>query len=147
MLTKFLAKYLVIRMVAVSAALLAALVATAIPAGAQGGPGCHLLMNQGACVACVKKNAPQLYNPQGSPQWCARQIAERRAQGLGAAPLARGPNRISKASAAGAQTLARDACVAACMSRGADRSSATCSPWCGRGQCYRSTDGQAYCVQ
>jgi hypothetical protein len=90
MLKEYLKKYLVIRMAAVSVALLAALVATAIPAGAQGGPGCHRLMNQGACVACVKKNLPQIYEPQGSAQWCARKIAERRAQGLGAEPLVRG---------------------------------------------------------
>ena len=74
--------------VAFAAALL--LLAVAVPAGAQGvpgGPGCHLLMNQAACVACVKRNVPQVYDPKGSAQWCAARIAERRAKGLGAEPL------------------------------------------------------------
>jgi hypothetical protein len=58
------------------------------PTSAQvGGPGCHLLMDQAACVACVKRNLPQTYDRQGSPQWCARRIGERKAQGLGREPL------------------------------------------------------------
>ena len=76
----------------VAIAVLGTVLATTAPAAAQGaagGPGCYLLMNQAACVACVKRNLPAIYDPrpQGSPGWCARLIAERRAKGLGPAPL------------------------------------------------------------
>lgn len=140
--------------VAVGVAVFVALfvMVVARPAGAQGvpgGPGCHRLMNQAACVACVKKNLPQVYDPQGSAQWCARQIAERRAKGLGAEPLGPSPNRISnaQAKAEGARNIARESCITLCISRGAGRSRASCSPWCQSSRCYRSTDGTPYCVQ
>ena len=70
-------------------ATLCMVLATTVQASAQAGPGCHRLMNQAACVACVKRNLPESYDPrpQGSPGWCARMIAERRAQGLGPEPL------------------------------------------------------------
>ena len=76
----------------VATAVLGTVLATTVPVGAQGvagGPGCHLLMNQAACVACVKRNLPETYDPrpQGSSGWCARLIAERRANGLGPEPL------------------------------------------------------------
>jgi hypothetical protein len=132
-------------------ALVGTMMATA-PAGAQGvpgGPGCHLLMNQAACVACVKKHLPQIYDPKGSAQWCAARIGERRAKGLGPEPLARGPNRIShsRAKSEGAQTVGRESCLAQCVARGSDRTKAGCSPWCEAGRCYRSLQGTPYCVQ
>lgn len=70
-------------------AALSTLLAGTIQAAAQGGPGCHRLMNQAACVACIKRNLPGIYDPrpQGSSGWCARMIAERRARGLGREPL------------------------------------------------------------
>jgi hypothetical protein len=106
------------------------LVATAVPATAQQGPGCHFTMNQAACVACVKKNAPHLYDA-GTPGWCARMIAERRAQ-------------MPKAQGKG-PTMTRAKCISECMNRGSGRTAKTCDPWCVPG-CRYSSDGKQYCV-
>jgi hypothetical protein len=115
-------------------ALLGTVVATAVPAGAQG-PGCHFTMNQAACVACVRKNAPQLYDPVGSPRWCARMIAERRAQIPSTKAEGKGP------------TITRTQCIRECISRGPDRTAKTCDPWCVPGCRYSGDLGKHYCVR
>ena len=107
-------------------------IATAVPAPAQEGPGCHFTMNQNACVACVKKHSPQVYDPVGSARWCARMIAERRAQ----LPKAQGK----------ASTITRAQCIRECINRGSGRTRATCDPWCAPG-CRQSADGKKYCVR
>ena len=122
-------------------ALFGVVVATAVPVGGQGvpgGPGCHLLMNQAACVACVKRNLPQVYDPQGSAQWCARQITERRAKGLGREPL--------HWDKGGAPTFTKGKCISMCLARGEGRTRSYCEPWCAPG-CRNTPSGESYCVR
>lgn len=131
--------------------LLAIVVATAVPAAGQGvpgGPGCHLLMNQAACVACVRRNLPQVYDPHGSAQWCARRIAERRAKGLGREPLSWDKKKLdpAKAKKAGAPTFTRSKCISMCLARGRARTRSECEPWCAPG-CRNAASGEAYCVE
>lgn len=126
-------------------------VATALPAVAQSsvaGPGCHLLMNQAACVACVKRNVPAVYDPQGSAQWCARQIAERRAKGLGRERLYwdKGNKDSGKAKKGGVTTLTASKCISMCLARGQGRTRSDCEPWCAAG-CRTAAGGETYCVK
>jgi hypothetical protein len=131
--------------IVVGVAAFAALLGTSASAqGVAGGPGCHLLMDQTACVACVKKNLPKVYDPQGSPKWCARMIAERRAKGLGREPL-KTPGS-AKDKKGGERTLTKSECISMCLARGTDRTRSSCEPWCAQG-CRDAATGERYCVK
>jgi hypothetical protein len=110
------------------------LMAAAVPVAAQTGPGCHVTMNQAACVACVKKHLPDAYDPKGSARWCARMIAERRAQF---------PNTTADEKI---MTVTRAQCIRQCIDRGPGRTATTCDPWCAPG-CRNSETGKRYCVR
>jgi hypothetical protein len=50
------------------------------------------------------------------------------------------------ANAQSVQTYTRSQCITLCLARGANRTKASCSPWCAQG-CRNATNGERYCVK